>query len=142
MLESDLAFNVSGHLLHSLLWKNLSPDGGGHPRGELSNAIADAFGGFPAFRSHLSAAAMNTRGSGWALASWEPSASRLVVQQVRHNQDNHIQGTIPLLALDVWEHAYYLQYEHRKHDYFHALWHVVDWDEVGRRFAAARGGCS
>jgi Fe-Mn family superoxide dismutase len=141
-LESNLAFNVSGHLLHSLLWRNLSPEGGGHPRGDLANAIADTFGDFPSFRGHMTAAAMSTHGSGWALASWESSTSRLVVQQVRRHQDNHIQGTIPLLALDVWEHAYYLQYAHRKHDYFDAVWHVVDWEEVGRRFTAARSADS
>jgi Fe-Mn family superoxide dismutase len=138
MLEKNLAFNVSGHVLHSLFWTNLSPDGGGEPTGALAELIDATFGGFPAFRQQMTEAAGTIQGSGWALASWEPVAGRLVVQQVYDHQGNHGQGTIPLLALDAWEHAFYLQYENRKADYLTAVWNVVSWNDVAERLAQAR----
>ena len=138
MLERNLAFNVSGHVLHSVFWTNLSPDGGGQPSGQLGDTIEETFGGFDAFRSQMVEAAATVQGSGWALASWEPFARRLVVQQVYDHQGNHGQGTIPLLAIDAWEHAYYLQYENRKADFFDAIWHVINWDDVAARYDAAR----
>lgn len=139
MLEKNLAFHVSGHVLHSLFWTNLSPDGGGVPEGSLADALDETFGGFPAFRQQMTEAAATIQGSGWALASWEPVASRLVVQQVHDHQGNHGQGTVPLLAIDAWEHAYYLQYENRKTEFFDAVWNVVNWVDVARRLADARG---
>jgi Fe-Mn family superoxide dismutase len=139
MLEKNLAFHVSGHVLHSLFWTNLSPDGGGEPSGRLAEVLEDTFGGFPAFRQQMTEAAATIQGSGWALASWEPVAGRLVVQQVHDHQGNHGQGTVPLLAIDAWEHAYYLQYENRKTEFFDAVWNVVNWTDVGRRFVEARG---
>ncbi|HSS10502.1 MAG TPA: superoxide dismutase [Acidimicrobiales bacterium] len=139
MLEKDLAFNVSGHVLHSVFWTNLSPDGGGEPSGELAAVIEETLGGFPAFKGQLTEAASTIQGSGWALASWEPLAGRIVVQQVYDHQGNHGQGTIPLLAIDAWEHAYYLQYENNKAKFFDAVWQVVNWSDVTRRFIDARG---
>ncbi|HEV7886570.1 MAG TPA: superoxide dismutase [Acidimicrobiales bacterium] len=138
MLERNLAFNVSGHVLHSVLWTNLSPDGGGAPTGPLASTIEESFGGFEPFRQQMTEAAATIQGSGWALASWEPMAGRLVVQQVHDHQGEHGQGTVPLLAIDAWEHAYYLQYENRKPDYLKAIWNVVNWTDVNRRFEAAR----
>ncbi len=138
MLEKDLAFNVSGHVLHSVFWTNLSPDGGGEPSGELGETIAARFGGFDKFRAHMTQAATSIQGSGWALASWEPMSRRLVVQQVYDHQGNHGQGTIPLLAIDAWEHAYYLQYENDKASFFDSIWNVVNWTDVARRLEAAR----
>ena len=139
MLEKNLAFHVSGHVLHSVFWTNLSPHGGGEPDGPLGKLLEGTFGGFPAFRQQMTEAAATIQGSGWALASWEPVAGRLVVQQVHDHQGNHGQGTVPLLAIDAWEHAYYLQYENRKADFFSALWNVINWDDVARRLAEARG---
>ena len=86
----------------------------------------------------MTEAASTIQGSGWALASWEPVAGRLVVQQVHDHQGNHGQGTVPLLAIDAWEHAFYLQYENRKADYFDAIWNVVNWDDVSKRLDRAR----
>ncbi|HJR26917.1 MAG TPA: superoxide dismutase [Acidimicrobiales bacterium] len=137
-LERNLAFNVSGHVLHSVFWTNLSPDGGGEPTGSVASALDDAFGGFEPFKRQMTEAATSIQGSGWALASWEPMAGRLVVQQVHDHQGQHGQGTVPLLAIDAWEHAYYLQYENRKADFFEAIWNVVNWSDVERRFEAAR----
>ena len=138
MLERNLAFHVSGHVLHSIFWTNLSPDGGDKPAGVLSEAIESTFGGYDAFRKQMTQAATTIQGSGWALASWEPVAQRMVIQQVHDHQGNHGQGTVPLLAIDAWEHAYYLQYENQKADFFDAVWSVVNWEDVGRRFEAAR----
>jgi Fe-Mn family superoxide dismutase len=137
-LERNLAFNVSGHVLHSVFWTNLSPDGGGEPSGSLGSALQDTFGGFEPFQQQMNEAAATVQGSGWALASWEPMAGRLVVQQVHDHQGQHGQGTVPLLAIDAWEHAYYLQYENRKAEFFDAIWNVVHWADVERRFEAAR----
>ena len=137
MIERDLAFNVSGHVLHSVLWTNLSPDGAGEITSALEATLESSFGGFEAFRSLMTEAASSIQGSGWALAAWEPKAGRLIVQQVHDHQGNHGQGTIPVLALDAWEHAYYLQYENDKAAHFDAIWNVINWTDVGRRFEAA-----
>ena len=138
MLEKNLAFNVSGHVLHSVFWTNLSPDGGGEPSGELASVIDETFNGLPLFRQQMNEAAGTIQGSGWALASWEPVAGRIQIQQVHDHQGNHGQGTVPLLAIDAWEHAYYLQYQNEKAKFFEAIWNVVNWDDVARRFGAAR----
>jgi len=138
MLQKDLAFHLSGHVLHSLFWTNLSPNGGGDPQGDLADELAATFGSIDAFRTQMTQAASTIQGSGWALAAWEPMAGRIVVQQVYDHQGNHGQGTIPLLAIDAWEHAYYLQYLNAKADFFDAVWHVVDWQDVAKRLAAAR----
>jgi Fe-Mn family superoxide dismutase len=137
-LEKNLAFNVSGHILHSIFWTNLSPDGGGDPAGALAETIDSTFGGIDRFRQHLTAAASTIQGAGWAVAAWEPVAGRVVVQQVYDHQGNHGQGTTPILAIDAWEHAYYLQYENRKTDFFAAFWELVNWNDVAERLAAAR----
>ena len=138
-LQKDLAFNVSGHVLHSLFWKNLAPDGGGKPQGALGEQLDRDFGGFDRFQAHMTEAANTIQGSGWALAAWEPTAGRIVVQQVYDHQGNHGQGTEPLLAFDAWEHAFYLQYKNVKADFFDALWNIVNWDDVASRLTAARG---
>ncbi len=138
MLEKNLAFHLSGHVLHSLFWTNLSPEGGGEPEGDLAEAIGVGFGGFAPFRQQMTEAAMTIQGSGWALASWEPLAGRVVIQQVQDHQGNHGQGTVPLLAIDAWEHAFYLQYENRKAEFFEAVWNIVNWSDVAARLAAAR----
>ncbi|MEO7430296.1 MAG: superoxide dismutase [Acidimicrobiales bacterium] len=138
MLEKNLAFHVSGHVLHSLFWTNLSPDGGGEPDAELGEVIGQGFGTFASFRTQMTQAAATIQGSGWALASWEPEARRLVVQQVYDHQGNHGQGTVPLLAIDAWEHAFYLQYQNRKTEYFDAIWNVINWADVAARLSRAR----
>lgn len=108
---------MSGHVLHSVFWTNLSPDGSGEPGGALADVLDTTFAGFEGFRAQMTEAAATVQGAGWAVASWEPVGRRLVVQQI-YDQGNHGQGTIPLLAIDAWEHAYYLQYENRKTEFF------------------------
>jgi len=136
-LEKNLAFHVSGHVLHSLLWKNLSPDGGGAPEGELAAAIDDSFGSLAALRKQFDEAAMGVQGSGWAALAWEPTGGLLVVEQVYDHQSNLAQGAPPLLVLDMWEHAFYLQYENVKADWVAAFWNLVNWPDVAARFARA-----
>jgi Fe-Mn family superoxide dismutase len=137
-LQKNLAFHLSGHVLHSLMWKNLSPHGGGRPEGELAAAINEAFGSFDAMRQQCSQAATNIQGSGWSTLAWEPVGRRLVVEQVHDHQGNIGNGTVPLLVLDMWEHAYYLQYRNVKDDWVQAFWKLVDWEDVAGRFAKVR----
>jgi superoxide dismutase, Fe-Mn family len=139
-LQKDLAFHVSGHVLHSVFWTNLSADGGGPPDGAVTDQLERDFGGFERFKAHMTKAANTVQGSGWALASWEPFAGRVIIQQVHDHQGNHGQGTEPLLAFDAWEHAYYLQYKNVKADFFDALWKIVNWADVNDRLKEARGG--
>ena len=137
-LEKNLAFHLSGHVMHSIFWKNMGPDGGGRPEGDLGAAITEHLGSFDACRAQISEAAANVQGSGWAALSWEPVGQRLIVEQVYDHQGNVGQGGPPLLVLDMWEHAYYLQYENRKQEWVAAFWEVVNWSDVANRFAAAR----
>ena len=124
-LQKDLASRVRP--CSSLFWTNLSPDGGGKPEGPLAEQIDRDFGGFDRFQAHMNEAPTRCRGPGWALCPWEPTARRILVQQVYDHQGNHGQGTEPLLAFDAWEHAY-LQYKNVKADFFDALWNVVCWN--------------
>ena len=136
--KKNLAFHLSGHVLHSLFWKNMSPDGGGAPEGDLGAAIREYFGDFDAFKAQLTAAAENVQGSGWGAMSWDPVSQSLIIEQVYDHQGNVGQGGPPLLVLDMWEHAYYLQYENRKTEWVTAFWEIVNWPDVADRFAKAR----
>jgi superoxide dismutase, Fe-Mn family len=137
-LQKNLAFNLSGHVLHSLFWQNMSPDGGDKPDGELAAAIDSSFGSFEGLRSQLSEAALNVQGSGWGALTWEPVAQRLIVEQVYDHQSNVGQGARPLLVLDMWEHAYYLQFKNVKADWVESFWNIVNWPDVAARFENAR----
>ena len=124
-LEKKLAFNLSGHVLHTLFWKNLSPSGGDKPTGQLAAGIDEFFGSFDRFMRQLSEATVTVQGSGWGALAWEPLGQRLYVAQIYDHQDNIGQSSGPLLVLDAWEHAYYLQYQNRRADYVDAMWNVV-----------------
>ena len=139
-LEKTLAFNLGGHVNHSIFWKNLSPDGGDKPDGELGAALDDAFGSFDAFQGHFTAAATTIQGSGWAILGWDALAGQLLVHQLYDQQGNLPAGQIPLVMLDMWEHAFYLQYKNVKPDYVKAWWNVVNWADAQARFDAARAG--
>jgi len=133
--------NGGGHYNHSLFWQVMSPQGGGEPSGELADAINDKFGSFAAFKEEFEKAAATRFGSGWAWLIKDGSGGVAVTSTP--NQDNPLmdvaddQGT-PILGLDVWEHAYYLNYQNKRPDYISAWWNVVDWNEVNRRFNEAR----
>lgn len=133
-LQKTLAFNISGHVLHSMFWKNLSPNGGGEPTGALSDAIEKHFGSFAALKSQMTHATVTVQGSGWSALSWEPVSKSLMVEQIYDHQGNSLQGATPLLVIDAWEHAYYLLYENRRPDYVKAIWNVINWEDVAQRF--------
>jgi superoxide dismutase, Fe-Mn family len=138
-LEKGLAFNLSGHVLHTMYWTNLSPDGGGEPTGDLAEAIGANFGGFDRFKAQLSSVTTTVNGSGWGLLTYEPLGNRLIIEQLEVHHESVVLGGIPILAIDAWEHAYYLQYENRRADYVAAIWNVVNWPDVARRYAEALG---
>ena len=138
-LEKTLAFNLSGHVMHTLFWKNLTPHGGERPEGELASAINEHFGSFDKFKAQLTGAASTVQGSGWGALSWEPLGERLFIEQVYDHQGNVGQSGVPLLVIDAWEHAYYLQYENRRQEYVEAIWNVLNWADVTQRFERARG---
>ncbi|MBO2534988.1 MULTISPECIES: superoxide dismutase [Rummeliibacillus] len=128
--------NGGGHANHSLFWESLSPNGGGQPTGELAKAIDEKFGSFDAFKEKFATAAKTRFGSGWA---WLSLANGELEISSTPNQDSPLsEGKTPLLGLDVWEHAYYLNYQNRRPDYIAAFWNVVDWDKVAERYAAAK----
>lgn len=138
-LEKTLAFNVSGHILHSIFWDNLSPEGGDRPEGELAAAIDNDFGSFDAFKAQLTSATTLVQGSGWGVLAWEPLAKKLIITQVYDHHGNVGIGSTPVLVFDAWEHAYYLQYKNVRPDYVTKLWDIVNWQDVSARFDAARG---
>lgn len=134
--------NGGGHYNHSLFWTILSPNGGGSPSGDLASAIDSTFGSLDAFKEDFAQAAATRFGSGWAWLVVDSSGSLKITSTP--NQDNpvmdvvEVQGT-PILGLDVWEHAYYLKYQNKRPEYIGAFWDVVNWDEVGKRYASAKG---
>ncbi len=136
-LERALAFNLSGHILHSIFWKNLAPKGGGAPYGVFAGAIQKDFGGFQLFRNQLNEVASSIMGSGWAALVWEPIGKRLLITQIYDHQSNLAQAGVPLLVIDAWEHAYYLQYQNRKTEFFEIVWHLWNWEDVSARYASA-----
>ncbi|TWU13799.1 Superoxide dismutase [Mn] [Symmachiella macrocystis] len=128
--------NGGGHANHSLFWTVMSPSGGGTPSGDLAAAIDAACGSFDKFKEQFSAAAATRFGSGWA---WLSVDGDKVVVESTPNQDTPLsEGRTPILGLDVWEHAYYLNYQNRRPDYVSAFFNVIDWDTVAARFAAAK----
>jgi Fe-Mn family superoxide dismutase len=137
-LEHQLGFHLSGHVLHSLFWKNLSPNGGGTPTGPLASAIDRDFGGFDKFKQQLTKAAATCMGSGWGALVFESLSGRLTTVQIHDHESQTIQGSLPLLVFDAWEHAWYLQYLNEKAKFFDALWNVVNWKDVSERYERIR----
>jgi Fe-Mn family superoxide dismutase len=137
-VEKNLAFHLGGHTNHSVFWKNMSPDGGGQPDGEVAAAIVEFFGSFDKFQAHFNANANAIQGSGWSILAWDTLGQRLNIMQLFDQQGNIPVGQIPVLQLDMWEHAFYLQYENVKADYVKAWWNVVNWQDVSARLDRAR----
>lgn len=133
----ELAFHGSGHYLHTIFWNNMKPNGGGKPSGKLLKEINDYFGSFDAFQKHFTEAAKQVEGVGWALLVWSPRAHHLEILQSERHMLLTQWDTIPLLVLDVWEHAYYLQYKTNKGEYVNNWWNVVNWEDVEERFEKA-----
>jgi len=143
-IRTTVRNNGGGHVNHTMFWQIMGPNGGGQPSGDLAAAIDEAFGSFDAMKEEVNAAGLARFGSGW---TWliVNEAGELAVTSTP-NQDNPLMADLvdapgtPILGNDVWEHAYYLQYQNRRADYLEAWWNTVDWDAVGERFAAAQGG--
>ncbi|MBP8919219.1 MAG: superoxide dismutase [Micropruina sp.] len=137
-LEKDLAFHLGGHINHSVFWKNMSPEGGGRPEGEIAAAIDEFFGSFEGFQNQFNEVANGIQGSGWSMLVWDTLGNRLNINQLFDQQGNLPVGQLPVLQLDMWEHAFYLQYLNVKGDYVKAWWNVVNWADVTERFTKAR----
>lgn len=133
----ELAFHGSGHYLHTIFWNNMSPGGGGKPSGALLKEINKYFGSFERFKNHFTEAAKQVEGVGWAILVWSPRARRLEILQSERHMLLTQWDTIPLLVLDVWEHAYYLQYKNNRGDYVKSWWNVVNWKDVEDRYLKA-----
>lgn len=137
-MERALAFNVAGHVLHSIFWKNMKANGGGLPTGALADQINKDFGSFDTFKKQLNAASSTVFGSGWGALVWEPVLGRLITTQIYDHQSNFTVGGTPVMVVDAWEHAWYLQYQNRKAEFFDALWNVWNWDDIAARLAEAQ----
>ncbi len=135
-LEKDLAFNLGGHFNHSVFWTNMTP-GGSEPTGGIKEALDGKFGGLESFKKEFSAVALGVQGSGWAVLGYDALSQDLRVYQVFDHQGNLPVGQTPLLLLDMWEHAFYLQYKNVKADFVKAWWDVVNWDNVNERLTKA-----
>ena len=137
--SKEVGFHGAGHFLHTIFWEVMSPDGGGEPEDqELADAINRSFGSFEKFKEHYIAASSAVEASGWGILAWEPHADQLMMLQAEKHQNLSPMVTVPLLPIDVWEHAYYLRYQNRRGDYVSAFMNVVNWDAVADRYHQAR----
>ncbi|MFE0506561.1 superoxide dismutase [Peribacillus butanolivorans] len=136
--EKEAAFHGSGHYLHTIFWKGMIPRGGGQPKGDLLKQIEKDFGSFAAFKNHFSEAAKQVEGVGWAILVWVPRARKLEILQSELHMILTQWDTIPVLVLDVWEHAYYLQYKNNRASYVDKWWDVVNWPQTALRFTEAK----
>jgi Fe-Mn family superoxide dismutase len=134
-----LTNNAGGHSNHSLFWQVMGPNAGGQPTGALGDAITEAFGGFDAFKEQFAQAATTQFGSGWAWLALNEQG-KLHIHKLPNQDSPLLHGHPPVLGLDVWEHAYYLNYQNRRPDYITAWWNVVNWDKVGELYTAAKAG--
>jgi len=132
----DLSFNMAGHILHSLFWTNMKPNGGGTPVGKIADHINQDFGSVEAFKKEFSAAAKTAEGNGWAVLCYDPFSKQLFVVQLEKHNVATIIGLKPLLILDVWEHSYYIDYKNDRAKYVDNWWNVINWDEVEKRFSS------
>ena len=131
-------FHGGGYINHRIFWNNMSPDGGGQPDGELGRAIDTAFGDFDGFKNQFKTAATGIQGSGWSWLVWNPTSKRIEITTMPNQTSVLTEGLVPLLGLDMWEHAFYLNYQNEKGKYVDAWWNVVNWADVAKRFQDAR----
>jgi superoxide dismutase, Fe-Mn family len=135
---NQASFHGAGHILHLIFWNNMSPNGGGESKGALAQAIVRDFGSFAGFKANFDAAANKVEGGGWAILAYQPLGKQLLILQAEKHQNLSQWGAVPLLVLDVWEHAYYLKYQNRRADYVTAFHNVINWDDVADRFVKAQ----
>jgi len=134
-IERELAFHGSGHILHTMFWENMKPGGGGKASGAVAELIDRDFGSFENFKKVFSASAAAVEGSGWAILACNPVFEKLVLLHAEKHQDLTQWGAVPLLIVDVWEHAYYLKYQNKRAAWIEAWWNLINWDDVNRRVA-------
>lgn len=138
LIAKNLAFNLGGHVNHSIFWQNMSADGGDKPVGETAALLDEHFGGFDAFQTIWAANAAGIQGSGWSMLAWDTLGKRPILAQLYDQQSQLPATQVPILVLDMWEHAFYLQYKNVKPDYVKAWWNVVNWADVEQRLANAK----
>jgi len=139
-LGPAIRFNAGGHINHTIFWQNMAPNGGGEPSGDLMDAIKRDFGTFENMKKKLSATTVGVQGSGWGWLGYNKDASRLEITTCPNQDPLHATtGLIPLFGIDVWEHAYYLQYKNVRPDYVNAIWNVANWVDITQRFEHAKG---
>lgn len=138
-LMKDLAFHGSGHILHTIYWENMGPNGGGEPSGDVADQINADFGSFAAFKAEFTAATVGVKGSGWGALVWNRELGKLMVITAEQHQNLAQWSAVPVLVCDVWEHAYYLKYQNLRASYVNSWWNVVNWSNVAERLGAARG---
>jgi Fe-Mn family superoxide dismutase len=137
--EREVAFHGSGHILHSIFWQNLYPEGGGEPAVPLVTAIEQDFGTFAKFKAQMIAATNAVEGSGWGVLAYQTVFQKLVILQAEKHQDLTIWGAIPLLVIDAWEHAYYLKYQNRRAEFVENIFKIINWKDVEARFKKVKG---
>lgn len=133
----SLAFNGSGHTLHTIFWQNMKKGGGGEAKGAIAKQIDADFGGFEKFKAHFGTASKKVQGGGWGILAWEPLSARTIILGAEKHQNLTMFGCVPLLVIDVWEHAYYLKYQNNRGGYVDAFWNVINWENVDARLSAA-----
>jgi Fe-Mn family superoxide dismutase len=136
----ELSFNIGGHQLHSIFWPTMAPagkGGGGEPTGKLAEAINDTFGSFAQFKAEFSKAAATTEGSGWAALAIDVKTKQLAIMQIEKHNVNVYTGFYIVMVLDVWEHAYYLDYKNERPKFVEAFWNIVNWEQINKRFEEA-----
>ena len=132
--EKEIAFHGSGHILHTLFWENMTPNGKINPEGSVIERIKQDFGDYEKFKKQFTEAAIAVEGSGWTVLAWNPMFQKLVILQAEKHQNLTQWGVVPLLILDLWEHAYYLKYQNRRAEFINAWWNIVNWDIVNTRY--------
>ncbi len=137
-LKKAINFNGGGYDNHKLFWNNMKPNGGGEPGGAVADAINSSFGSFADFKEKLSSTTAVIQGSGWGWLVYNKSSSKVEYAAMSNQDSPRTKGLVPLLGLDVWEHAYYLNYQNKRPDYIAAWWNVVNWDEVDNRLSKAK----
>jgi len=137
--ERELAFHGSGALLHKFFWENMKPNGGGPATGDIAAQLKEDFGDYESFKKQFIAAAVAVEGSGWAILTWNNNFNKLEILTAEKHQNLTQWGSVPLLIVDVWEHAYYLKYQNKRAAWVEAWWNLVNWEDVNGKFMESRG---
>jgi len=137
-VKGAINFNGGGYDNHKLFWNSMKQNGGGEPTGAIADAINDSFGSFAEFKELFSSKTTPIQGSGWGWLVYNPNSSKVEYKAMSNQTSPRTEGLVPLLGLDVWEHAYYLKYQNKRPDYIAAWWNVINWDEVNDRFSKAK----